>query len=80
MTNKPTMCFVLKNNPTYLCGGAEIQSYFIAKELVSRGWEIHFVVEDNCQKNTEAEKFEEIIIHKLKRRKHFRLLGYIEIL
>jgi len=64
---KPRICFVLPSHPKYLIGGAEVQSYLIARELGKRNWEVHFTTQDFGHNTPEVEKDEGIIIHKFKR-------------
>jgi glycosyltransferase involved in cell wall biosynthesis len=40
-----TICFVLRYHPAVALGGAELQSYSIAKELAQRGWDVHYISE-----------------------------------
>ena len=41
--NKKKICFVLQSHYKYRLGGAELQAYFIARELYRTGWEVHHV-------------------------------------
>lgn len=76
---KPRICFVLPSHPKYLIGGAEVQSYLIARELVKRKWEVHFTTRDSGHNTPEVEKEEGIIIHKFKRMRNlYSLLRKID--
>ncbi len=40
---KKKICFVLRSYYKYRLGGAELQAYFIARELYEKCWEVHYV-------------------------------------
>ena len=62
------ICFISASYFKYLKGGAELQSYFIAKELAKQN-EIHyiFVKPDNLGKQTIPKIDEGINLHPMKR-------------
>jgi len=43
------ICFVLSSHFSYMKGGAELQAYYIAKELLARGFEIHYAYLDSSR-------------------------------
>ena len=42
---KKAILFLMEGHPRYITGGAELQAWFLARELVKRGWEVHFTTE-----------------------------------
>jgi glycosyltransferase involved in cell wall biosynthesis len=52
--------------PKYFPAGAEIQAYFIARHMVSRGWSVHFTAEDCGQATSKLQNEDGIWVHKLK--------------
>ncbi|MCB0855449.1 MAG: glycosyltransferase family 4 protein [Bacteroidetes bacterium] len=50
-------------------GGAEIQCYYLAKELLERGWEVHYIRES---KNRETTIQEGIIVHGIPKQKGYK--------
>ena len=44
---KKKICFVLRSYYKYRLGGAELQTFLIAKELHKRGWEVHYIFDKN---------------------------------
>ncbi|MCF8076236.1 MAG: glycosyltransferase family 4 protein [Desulfotignum sp.] len=42
---KKTICFIIPKFLYESQGGAELQSYYIARELINRGWEAHYIRE-----------------------------------
>ncbi len=67
----PTICFAVPFFPKYFPGGAEIQTYFIARHMVSRGWCVHFTSEDCGQPTARLQNEEGIWVHKVKPRRFF---------
>jgi len=51
-------------------GGSEIQTRFLAQELLRRGWVVHFIREDRGQKGR-TQVLDGIIVHSLPRRRAF---------
>lgn len=71
MSNQKRFCFILPNYIREFRGGSERQAYLIARELLKRGWEVHYVRE-NSQNLGKQETTDGIILHSLPRR-HTRL-------
>ncbi|UCC38811.1 MAG: glycosyltransferase family 4 protein [Candidatus Aminicenantes bacterium] len=53
--------------PNDIKGGSETQAYLIAQELLKRGWEVHYIRENNQQLG-QQEKINEIVVHSLTER------------
>ena len=60
--------------PKYFPGGAEIQSYFIARHMLSKGWSVHFSTENCGQPTAKLENEDGIWVHKLKQTRFFNPL------
>ncbi|MFC6733700.1 glycosyltransferase family 4 protein [Haladaptatus sp. DYSN1] len=58
-------CAVLGTYPKDTPGGAEFQSYLIARELAARGWEAHYVAHQAGETSVETD--EGIVVHRLAR-------------
>lgn len=63
---KEKICIVAGAYPKYLIGGAGLQLYFLAKEFVKLGYEVHFSTFDYGQSTDDITVDEGIIIHKVK--------------
>lgn len=70
MKKKKIFCFILPSFFNERKGGSELQSYYIAKELIKRGWEVHYIRE-NSSKLGNHEEIDGIILHALPRRKDY---------
>ncbi|MDX1909024.1 MAG: glycosyltransferase family 4 protein [Bacteroidia bacterium] len=68
MTSKRKICFILPHFFLEYSGGAEIQCYYLAQELLSRGWEVHYLRESD---KTGTEVMDGIQVHALPRRKSY---------
>ncbi len=68
------ICFVAAFFPKYFPGGAEIQSYLIARHMLEKGWSVHFTTEDCGQPTAKLENEDGIWVHKLKRTRFFNPL------
>ena len=44
---KKVFCFILPSLFMERTGGSELQVYYIAMELIRRGWEVHYIREEN---------------------------------
>ena len=75
MDRKPKVCLVTGAYPKYLIGGSELQLYFLARELVKLGYEVHFATLDYGQRTDDITVNEGIIIHKVKYKIPF--LGFL---
>ncbi len=64
---QPRVCFALRSFPKYFLGGAELQSYFIARHMLGKGWSVHFTTDDWGQPTAKLENEDGIWVHKLKR-------------
>lgn len=62
------ICFVLPHFHLEYTGGAETQCYYLAQELVSRNWEVHYIRESG---NKKTEVMDGIIIHPIPKRKSY---------
>lgn len=51
-------------------GGAELQCYYLAQELITRGWEVHYIREYRDEYPNENYRVENIIIHGIKKRRN----------
>ena len=75
MSKKKVFCFILPHFFMETKGGSELQAYYIARELIQRGWEIHYIREHNDRSGKEL-IIDGIILHALPvRDNHFRLLN-----
>jgi len=70
-TGRPGICFGVPFFPKYFPGGAEIQSYFIARHMLGRGWSVHFTTEDCGQPTARLQNEDGILVHKLKMTRFF---------
>ena len=68
MRNKKSFCFILPSFFKERKGGRELQCYYIALELMKKGWEVHYIRE-NTDKLGKQENIEGITFHALPRRK-----------
>ena len=74
--SKLRICFVMRFHPAYKVGGAEIQAWFLAKELAGRGWESHYVFGHEHPYPRE-EICEGVYLHRRKLlRREIEVLGY----
>ncbi|MEZ4774709.1 MAG: glycosyltransferase family 4 protein [Bacteroidia bacterium] len=62
------ICFVLPHFHLEYTGGAETQCYYLAQELVSRNWEVHYIRESG---NNHPEVMEGIVVHPIPKRKSY---------
>jgi len=66
-TRKKVFCFIL---PSYFKedkGGAELQCYYLAQELISRDWEVHYIRE-HCDNNYKKDYMDDgIRIHGIRK-------------
>jgi glycosyltransferase involved in cell wall biosynthesis len=72
------VCLVTGAYPKYVTGGAELQLYLLARELVKRNYEVHFTTFDHGQDTPDVTLDEGIIVHTLRYRIPF--LGYLRAL
>lgn len=63
---QPRICFSQRSFPKYFLGGAELQSYLIARHMLEQGWSVHFTTEDWGQPTAKLENENGIWVHKLK--------------
>jgi glycosyltransferase involved in cell wall biosynthesis len=64
---QPRVCFALRSFPKYFLGGAELQSFFVARHMLGKGWSVHFTTDDWGQPTAKLENEDGIWVHKLKR-------------
>ena len=69
------ICIVAGAYPKYLIGGAGLQLFFLARELVKLGYEVHFTTLDYGQRTDDTTVDEGITIHKVKYKIPF--LGFL---
>ncbi|GAB4419841.1 MAG: hypothetical protein OHK0039_32710 [Bacteroidia bacterium] len=62
------ICFILPHFHLEYSGGAEIQCYYLAQELLERGWEVHYIRES---KDPETHLMEGIRVHAIPPRKSY---------
>jgi len=62
-----SICFVMKYHPDSLIGGAEIQSWLLARTLAQKGWRVHYVSEYDVPPPW-GTLFDGVYIHGLKAR------------
>ncbi|MFX0139139.1 MAG: glycosyltransferase family 4 protein [Candidatus Hodarchaeota archaeon] len=79
MSKKRKICFVSGSYPKYKIGGAELQSYYLAREFVKIGWEVHFTCTDLGNKNREFIIDEGIRVHKFNYKRLFDVLSFFKI-
>ncbi len=70
MNKKKIFCFILPSFFKERKGGSELQSFYIAEELIKRGWDVHYIRE-NSNKDGKQEKINGITLHALPRRKSY---------
>jgi glycosyltransferase involved in cell wall biosynthesis len=61
-----TICFILPNFHAEFSGGAETQCFFLAVELITRGWHVHYIRESDSDAVVEHNG---IIVHAIPKRK-----------
>lgn len=71
---RPKICFAVSYFPKYFPAGAEIQTYFIARHMLARGWAVHFTTEDCGQPTGKLENEDGIWVHKFKSTRFFNPL------
>lgn len=69
MSKKRKICFILPHFHLEYSGGAEIQCYYLAKELLKRDWEVHYIRETSS--NLETKQMEGITVHGIPKRKAY---------
>lgn len=65
---KRSICFILPHFHLEYNGGAETQCYYLAQELVSRGWDVHYIRESN---KPGSQKMDGIMVHGIPKRKNY---------
>ncbi len=73
-SSRPRICFVVTYFPKYFPAGAEIQTYFIARHMLSKGWSVHFTTEDCGQPTAKLQNEDGIWVHKVRRTRLFNPL------
>ena len=68
MSNAPSICFILPHFHLEYSGGAEIQCYYLAQELLARNWEVHYIRESN---ETETKVMDGIVVHGIPAKKSY---------
>lgn len=66
MDRKFKICLVANSYPKYRPGGSEVQLYYIGRELVKLGYQVHFTTLDFGQKTSKVTVDDGMIIHKAK--------------
>ncbi len=75
-----TFCFVVPSFFNEYKGGAELQCYYLAQELIRRGWTIHYIREHRNQIHPNTYTFQGITIHGVKeKRNELRWLNEIQL-
>ncbi|MDX2245487.1 MAG: glycosyltransferase family 4 protein [Bacteroidia bacterium] len=62
------ICFVLPHFHLEYTGGAETQCYYLARELSSRNWEVHYIRESG---KSQSEVMDGIVVHPIPKRKSY---------
>lgn len=70
MQDRKVICFILPSFFFERKGGSELQVLYIAIELIARGWEVHYIRE-NDKKIGMTENFNGIILHAIHRKKEY---------
>lgn len=74
---KRKFCFILPNIHGEFSGGAETQCFYLAKELLARGWEVHYIREADVDGVIEVEG---IVVHAIpKQRKLFKWRNWFHL-
>lgn len=60
--------------------GPMVQTYLLGKELLKRGWEVHYLAYSKQGKAGTEENFEGLTVHWIQHRKFLPLLSYFQIL
>ena len=68
MTQGRSICFILPHFHLEYSGGAEIQCYYLAQELLQRGWVVHYLRESD---QTETKEMDGILVHGIPRKKSY---------
>ena len=68
MSRKRKICFILPHFHLEYSGGAEIQCYYLAQELIERNWEVHYLRESEI---TETQVMDGIAVHAIPRKKSY---------
>ena len=68
MSNKRKICFILPHFHLEYSGGAEIQCYYLAQELLQRNWEVHYIRESDL---TETKVMDGIHVHAIPKKKSY---------
>ncbi|MDP2896877.1 MAG: glycosyltransferase family 4 protein [bacterium] len=76
---RPVICFVVSFFPKYFPAGAEIQTFFIARHMLEKGWSVHFTSQDCGQPTAKRENEDGIWVHKLKPVRFFNPLRCWEL-
>lgn len=70
-------CFILPNIHGEFSGGAETQCFFLAQELLVRGWEVHYIREANVEGTVD---YQGIVVHAIpKQRKLFKWRNWFRL-
>lgn len=70
-------CFVLRHFFFEEKGGAELQSFYLAQELINRGWCIHYV-RDNEKMSNSRKVFKGINLHSIYTTRYIKKLNILE--
>ncbi|MBD3389246.1 MAG: glycosyltransferase [Candidatus Altiarchaeales archaeon] len=67
METRKRVCYLTSHSPVFSkeVGGAEAQLYLIGQQLLGKGWECHYAINNCGQKNTET--IEGMVFHKVRR-------------
>lgn len=76
---KPVICFVVSFFPKYFPAGAEIQTFFMARHMLEKGWAVHFTSQDCGQATAKQENEDGIWVHKLRPVRFFNPLRCWEL-
>lgn len=60
--------------------GPMVQTYLLGKELMKRGWDVHYLAYSKQDKAGTEENFEGLTIHWIQHRKYLPLLSYFQVL
>ena len=68
MASGKRICFILPHFHLEYSGGAEIQCFYLAQELITRGWEVHYIRESD---DAATQVMEGITVHGIPRKKSY---------